>query len=42
MAEQDLISPNGNILIAVADNGVGITDEDQKKYWNASPLEMTR
>ncbi|MDE0815579.1 MAG: sensor histidine kinase [Alphaproteobacteria bacterium] len=31
MAEQDLISPNGNILIAVADNGVGITDEDQKR-----------
>ena len=31
MAEQDLISPNGNILIVVADNGVGITDEDQKR-----------
>jgi signal transduction histidine kinase len=31
MAEQDLISPNDNILIVVADNGVGITDEDQKR-----------
>jgi two-component system sensor histidine kinase SenX3 len=31
MAEQDLISPNSNILIIVADNGVGITDEDQKR-----------
>ena len=31
MAEQDLISPNSNILIVVADNGVGITDEDQKR-----------
>jgi hypothetical protein len=30
MAKQDLISPNGNILIVVTDNGVGITDEYKK------------
>jgi hypothetical protein len=42
MAEQYLISPNGDIFIAVADNGVGIADKDQKEYWNVSPLEMTR
>ena len=31
MAKQDLISPNSDNLIAIADNGVGITDEDQKR-----------
>ena len=31
MAKQDLISPNSDNLIIVADNGVGITDDDQKR-----------